>query len=519
MENPFASLSRALEAVEAGSSDDVDLYVRTLAGDGFYDETGATLRPPAGTSLYGGYGPDWVRDHIASPTIVEGNSRAVSFADVSADAWFSGFDLRAADSANGGLFVSGVRAGGGEATLSIEDNTIAAGDVGESPSGTPGSSYGLQLANVGAVRVLRNTISAGAGAPGQFGQGPTETPAAGGDGESTSGRAGGAGGSGGFFEDAIAGGAGGRGGGVFGGNGEDGESGGVLVGAVEGGAGGRGSSSDTPGGNGGGGLGGRGARGGRGAEGIGLLSSAGLYEGDAAGRGGEGAFGRGGGGGGGGEGGPTATGGGGGGGGGGGAPGRGGEPGISGGASIGIVLYAVHDSLVEGNTVRSAVGGDGGQGGLGRSGGAGGDGGTGGAASAVGGGEAGGNGGGGGQGGQGGQGGGGAGGPSIAILVGAGIAPVITDNVLAGGQGGAGGNGGQGGRDGADGGDGTRGGAGAGGQGNATSKAADRAPSEGGYSFGIFDLDPDDGLIPSVLDNTIELGEAGPGGQAGEQNF
>jgi hypothetical protein len=516
MANPFASISHAIEAIDGTSSGNVDIYVRTLAGNARYDETGGTISPPADTSLYGGYGPDWVRDHVNNPTGLDGASVALDFADLSADAWFSGFDLSAAGSGNGSGIVSGVSARAGEATLHVEDNIIAAGDVGGGSSAGPASSYGLRLANVGAVRVLRNTISAGAGGSGQFGQTPP-APNAGGNGGagSSSTTSGGAGGSAGNPNGhGNAGGRGGNGGGAFGGAGTAGGVGSTVTFGNDGGAGGQGGS---PGGPGRGGFGGVGGPGGDGAEGIGTISSAGFFAGMEARNGIGGDSGAGGGGGGGGDGAFTSTGSGGGGGGGGGRAGGGGSGGTSGGASIGILLFAVSDSLIEGNTVSSSSGGDGGQGGPGRSGANGGNGGAGAAAGGFG--YAGGNGGGGGRGGQGGQGGGGGGGPSFAILVGPDIGPVITDNTLASGQGGAGGNGGLGGRHGAGGNDATAGAVGSGGTSNATGKGPDGAPSEGGWSFGIFDLDPDDGLVPAVANNSIEVGEPGSGGQSGAQNF
>ena len=516
MDNPFASISHAIEAIDGTSSGNVDIYVRTLADDARYDETGGTLSPPADTSLYGGYGPDWVRDHIDNPTGLDGASVAVDFADLSADAWFSGFDLSAADSANGSLVVSGVSARAGEATLHIEDNIIAAGDVGDSPSDGPASSYGLRLANVGAVQVLRNTISAGDGGRGQSGQTPP-TPNAGGNGSngSTTGTSGGAGGSAGDPNaDTNAGGRGGDGGGILGGAGTAGANGSSVPDATGGGAGGDGGSPGSPGS---GGFGGAGGRGGDGADGVGTLSSAGFFQGNEAEVGTVGRSGAGGGGGGGGDGAGFSRGSGGGGGGGGGRAGGGGSPGSSGGASIGILLFAVNDSLIESNTVSSTSGGNGGNGGLGRTGADGGDGGAGEPDDGTS--WAGGNGGGGGRGGQGGRGGGGGGGPSFAILVGPGISPVITENALTSGSGGRGGSGGQGGLRGANGSDATASDVGSGATSNATSKAADGETSEGGWSFGIFDLDPDDGMVPAVLDNSFDIGDTFIGGRAGEQNF
>jgi len=507
--NPFASIAYAISEI---SSANVDIYVRTLPGGSRYDETGSTLSPPAETSLYGGYGVNWVRDPINTPTGVDGDSVAVEFANVSADTWFSGFDLSAESSGNASGIVSGVSTRGGAATLYIENNTITAGNVGAGRASAPASSYGLRLADVFAVQVRGNEISAGNGGTGQFGvQGMRGTN--GSNGSSGSGRNAGSGGAGGFSSN-NAGGSGGRGGGAFGGNGQRGEDGNSLGLFDPGGSGGSGSSSDTPGGAGGGGIGSRGGSGGRGADGAGTISTAGFFRGKSANRGSSGFYGTGGGGGGGGEGGVSSLGGGGGGGGGGGDGGDGGSGGTSGGASIGILLSGVTDTLIDGNTVTSATGGNGGSGGLGGSGGNGGNGAPGQGADSVGGGEAGGHGGGGGRGGQGGQGGGGGGGPSYAILVDRNIAPVISNNTLASSQGGDGGSGGIGGRRGASG---TTGGDG--GSSNASSKATDGAPSQGGWSYGILDLAPTDGLVPVLSNNTIVTGTAGERGQAGNTNF
>ncbi len=56
-----------------------------------------TLRPPTTTSLYGGFGPDWVRNVVDNRTRLDGAPIAVDLGPVNVDAWFSGFDLTAAN--------------------------------------------------------------------------------------------------------------------------------------------------------------------------------------------------------------------------------------------------------------------------------------------------------------------------------------------------------------------------------------------------------------------------------------
>lgn len=178
--NPFATIAFALEQVEDG--DDIDIYVKSLADDARYDETGDTLRPSTFTSLYGGYDSNWVRDVNGNRTGVDGDSVAVDFADVDGESWFSGFDIHAADGANASSVVTGVSVRDGDGVLTIEDNTVLAGDVGEGNSTTPQSSYGLRLAGVSAVRVYRNEITAGRGADGNSGNSGSLGGADGGDG-------------------------------------------------------------------------------------------------------------------------------------------------------------------------------------------------------------------------------------------------------------------------------------------------------------------------------------------------
>ena len=516
-DNPFASISHAIDQI---ADSNTDIYVRSRTS-AHYDETAATLNPPSGTSLYGGYGAEWVRDVTNNRSAVDGNSTAVHFSNVDSDVWISGFHLLAAQSSDGSVQVNAISTTTGTAMLVIADNTIVAGDVGAG-TGTPAaSSIGLRLANVDNVQVLRNSISAGEGgngADGVVGRNGTS----GGDGGDGGAPSGGLGGSeGNMNAHGNAGGDGGDGGGSFGANGQAGASGSSLdseTGGGAGGSGGSGGSSSNTGGGGVGGFGGEGGRGGNGGGDIGSISSAGDYivaNGFIA-RSGLSAAG--GGGGGGGEAGTTtASGGGGGGGGGGGESGKHGERGQGGGASIGVLLHSITSATISDNVIASALGGNGGNGGAGGAGGNGGQGGSPGIGPNSG--EDGGHGGGGGKGGEGGQSGGGGGGASLAILVGSNMSPEITNNELSSGAGGEPGSGGQGGRHGVAGGHGGGGGGHGGFSYVPDQRANDGSAATGGSSYGIFDIDPTDGFAPFVSGNTVSVGDSGTGGNSGEQNF
>jgi hypothetical protein len=518
MDNPYASISHAIGQIAANNT---DIYVRTLATRR-YDETGATLAPPAATSLYGGYGAEWVRDVENNRTGVDGNSIALHFNDVASEAWVSGFDLMAADSANGSSDVNGISTTAGSASLVIEDNTITAGDVGAGSGDPTGNSIALRLANINGVQVLRNTISAGLGGSGADGAKPSQSQKGGNGGNGGTPTAGTGGAASNTNSFGNAGGAGGRGGETAGENGDAGSPGSALTdstGGGSGGAGGFGGGSTNIGGPGGGGRGSVGGPGGDGGDGIGGISTSGVYTAANGRRGFDGNSATGGGGGGGGEaGGLGADAGGGGGGGGGGFRGIGGSGGRGGGASIGLMIHGISVATVSENTITSSAGGDGGNGGAGGDSGNGGDGGNPGPGDSTG--EDGGHGGGGGKGGEGGQGGGGGGGPSFAILIGDDISPEISNNTLSSGNGRSRGSGGLGGREGATG----RNGSGivAPGLGATTylnNRGSFGLTASDGWSYGIFDIDPNDGLVPVMSGNTITAGAAGSNGQAGESNF
>ncbi len=519
-DNPYASISGAINRV---TGPDQDIYVMSRSDGAAYEET-QTLTPPTTISLYGGYGPQWVRNVETNRTRVSGDSQAVRIGTVSADAWFSGFELTTTNASEAGQDVFGVFSQSGTATLYIEDNTNIAGSAGSGDTGiSAGSSYAISLANQEQVIVRRNTITAGNG-------GAADTGAKGGDGASAttngsngSGYRGGAGGKGGVSS--ANGGKGGNGGrGLLP---QDGQAGGGVGGGV----------GDRVGegrvGDGGGGAGGVGGNGGTGGTGLGQLSQAGLYDSLKAsgGVGSNGGNGAGGGGGGGGAGGVGLDGGGGGG--GGGRGGTGGKGGGGGGASIGLMLYNVNSAVVEDNTIVVSSGGRAGNGGAGGTGGRGTTGGVG-APNVcsflgcnIGRSGDGGEGGGGGSGGIGGQGGGGGGGPSIGVLVGPGISPIIRNNRITAGTGGNGGIGGAAGLGGSSGGSGGS----TGGSGGCCSFLLETAGrpgngGQGGWSYAVFDIDPGDDSTPAMSGNTLSAGQAGEGrainglaGEAGITNF
>jgi hypothetical protein len=517
-ENPYASISRAINSI---SGPNQDIYV--MASDAGYTES-ETLRPPTTTSLYGGFGPGWVRNVETHRTQLSGASTVFEFGSVNEDTWLSGFEIAGANSSEPGGSAFGVRTRGGSATLYVEDNVIRAGNAADAADGSqiPGSSYGVFIADLNYVVLRRNLITAGAGGSAvSAGKGADGTSAKS-DGKNGSGATGGAGGEGG-----VSSANGGRGG--DGGTGiipQDGKAGGGTGGGI----------GDKVGegrvGDGGGGAGGAGGNGGQGGSGISDLNDQGMFipaSGLAGARGGNGA---GGGAGGGGAGGVGLDGGAGGGGGGGGQGGAGGAGGNGGGASIGLLLYNVTYSTVEDNEIASSAGGSGGNGGAGGTGGTGSKGGVG-APNVcsflgcnVGRSGDGGEGGGGGSGGIGGQGGGGAGGPSIGVLVGPGVALILSGNAITSGQGGNGGIGGAAGLGGSPGGSGGS----TGGSGGCCAFLLETAGApgtggDGGHSIAIYDMELKDDA--PVLDaNTLSGATAGQGGaingkagESGEANF
>jgi hypothetical protein len=485
-ENPFASIGKAVSELTTNLE---DIYVRTRAGGEPYDETATDLDIPGGTSLYGGYDSGWARDPQGTKTLVQTNHRGVQFFSVTQNAWFSGFDLRTSGSPSANDDVFGVAgAGDGSAALNVLDNIITTGDVEAGQGDTPGSNYGVALQILASTVVRDNVISVGRGGDGIKGvDGDDGGMGSKGANASGSGRAsGGSGGPG------ANGGSGGERGGGLGGNGGDGADGGPIAaplgGTVAGGAKGTGGtnagSPGNPGNTGGNGIPGRAGNG----AGGDLIETP-LFVPSNGVNGGKGGGGSGGGGGGGGE----ATivgvvGGGGGGGGEGGEGGDGGEGGKGGGASSGVWLFQIETSEVAGNTITSGNGGAGASGGSGGGGGPGGLKGTGAAGDCVlgGCGSDGADGGAGGVGGLGAIGGAGGGGPSYGVIFGPGMAPTLTGNTIASGNGGRAGT--------------------APPRGNG---------AQGGFSFAVFDRDTTDVFFATLNQNTLSAGSGGDGGAGG----
>jgi len=501
---PFATIARALDAIDASPR---DIYVKSRVEPGVYDETAAPLDVPNGTSLYGGYDADWVRDVTGNRTLLNGHSTAVMLQAVDQPAWVSGFEIHAADSAAPGESVYGVSVQGGIAALYIEDNTIVAGDVAPGQAVNPGSSYGIFLYQLAAVELSRNTITAGMAGHGAVAvDGIRGDPGA--DGIAATSNIGAVNGTG----VAGAGGIGGDGGaggtaGPPAGSGTKGETGAGPTGGEGGDEGAAGNPGEAgmagdPGGFGSDGAASSGGDG-FGAAGAGFLHSHGVSGAEAT----DGSGGGGGGGGGGlevifnwrfgvgGSGGAQ-----------GGGGGVGGDGGNGGGASIGLWLEQVAIILVQENTITSGTGGDGNSGGRG---GGGGDGGTGGPAveATV---EAtdhprgpGGAGGPGGNGGNGGIGGAGGGGPSYGILVGPDMLPEITRNTITSGRGGDGGVGASGDFD-----------------DNGVYDRRDSAGGnggQGGASYAIYDIGA--AMVPALEDNDLTAGSGGVLGAGGSAGF
>ncbi|HSK02882.1 MAG TPA: PKD domain-containing protein, partial [Kofleriaceae bacterium] len=192
IDRPFASIGRALAEVTDVQE---DLYVMIRAGGGRYDETGAALAVPAGTSLYGGYDAGWRRDVAIHRTGVDTDHRGLRITGaLDFDTWISGLELVTADAPGAGDDVTGIAAAGGAATLYLHDNAISAGSVAAGAVSAPGSSYGVQLRDLASVEILRNTIRAGSGGAGGDGA-PGAAGERGADGANASGEGSAAGGS------------------------------------------------------------------------------------------------------------------------------------------------------------------------------------------------------------------------------------------------------------------------------------------------------------------------------------
>ena len=177
MDNPFASIAKALCEV---TQEQQDIYVITRSNDGVYDETSdpcpgdvnsprstaQILAIPTGTSLYGGYSENWIRNATDNRTAVDTLHHGFRFSSVNLNAWFSGFKVNAADSPNPEDSVYAVSALGGDAGIHIQNNELTAGNVGVGGAPEPGSSYGLMVALIDSATIQHNLISSGFGGDG-----------------------------------------------------------------------------------------------------------------------------------------------------------------------------------------------------------------------------------------------------------------------------------------------------------------------------------------------------------------
>lgn len=481
---PFQTLGAAADAANGR-----DLYLRSV---GTYDTADATLELGNGTSVYGGYDENWLRD-VDDRALIRSAAVGIRAAG-GAERWVSAIELTAADATAGadtiGLSVEDA------GLLHIESSRIVAGDGGDATGDVGGGrSVGVAVRGANEVVLERSTVNAGTAGRGGAGTAPAEETGSGANGGDATGVSGGSGANGGTRS------------GTRGGDGGNTSNGDAAP------SGGRGGTVDSPdGGVGSGGDRGLGGRGGDGGSGLVDTENGPTNPVGARGlAGGEGSPGSGGSGGGGGFGPLLVDGGGGGGGGAGGAGAPGAPGGLGGGGSVGLWTFDVARLVISESLVAGGRGGDGGAGAAGPRGLDGGAGG-GGAAGVDGVFANGGNGGGGGggaAGGSGGSGGGGAGGPSYGMLT-TGVGSItITASTIRGGAGGTGAEGGLGGKAGADGSSGSGRSAGAGGERDASVQAEQGVGASGGSSYGWFD----DDAAEQVFDDAQFIeGAAGRGG-------
>ncbi len=194
-DNPFATIRHALSQVSLPRR---DIYVKTLANDASYDEVIGTLEIYSGTSLYGGYDGNWVRDVAANKTLIAGHGQAVMIYFGEMDIWLSGFDISARDSLLANTSVEVIRIDNfplepATARLVIRDNTLIAGNVGAGTAGTPGNSFGIHSLYHPDLEISNNTIVTGRGGDGTDGDNGTDG-VHGGDGLDGQGRSAGVGG-------------------------------------------------------------------------------------------------------------------------------------------------------------------------------------------------------------------------------------------------------------------------------------------------------------------------------------
>jgi hypothetical protein len=121
---PFGTIQLALTRAAKTSSHQnrFNIYVMSLP-TGSYQPSGS-VNVPTGVSLFGGFNDNWERDVANNRTRVSANSSGIVFSAVDTDAWFSGFELTTASSADPrGVGAFGITASEGSATLRIEDCT------------------------------------------------------------------------------------------------------------------------------------------------------------------------------------------------------------------------------------------------------------------------------------------------------------------------------------------------------------------------------------------------------------
>ncbi|MEX2526699.1 MAG: hypothetical protein WEA09_03610, partial [Gemmatimonadota bacterium] len=217
--NPYATISGALDRV---SGPNQDIYVKTRSDGAAYEESN-TLQVPTSTSLYGGYGDNWVRDAAGNQTEVQGAATAVAVGPVEDNTWVSGFRIVGADASEAGESAFGIRVMGGAGAITLEDNDVRSGTAGDALSnGAAGSSYGVWVSGAELARVRRNVIESGAGGNGTLGD-TGRAGSGGGHGENGSNPGGGDGGA--VDDGGWAGGRGGGGGTGFSDNGGAGRDG------------------------------------------------------------------------------------------------------------------------------------------------------------------------------------------------------------------------------------------------------------------------------------------------------
>ena len=172
---PYPTLVEALNAIQPNQ----DLYVMTKVVDGNVVpyELVNSLSIPAGTDMFGGYDENWVRqvDTLQTPVELKAGSDmqgVFSYSSVTNTMHLSGFALTSTPTtsqAKDSLVALKVQ-GNDSGRLVVSNNSFMTGDMPNTTSISPGSNYGVYIANIAQLQLRNNAIKSGRASSGSVGR-------------------------------------------------------------------------------------------------------------------------------------------------------------------------------------------------------------------------------------------------------------------------------------------------------------------------------------------------------------